>query len=216
MMSRSGQWEDNQCPRCGLPEDTTHVLCCPDRDATSTWSTVVNHLESSLIRDHTDPRLTEAIIAGLNSWRTGNPPEVTFPPAIEQAFQHQSAIGWRSLTDGFLSTHWAEAQASYRNSDNFSPTLWGAMAIRRIWQIPWTMWSHRNNALHTGNDNHPKVMQVDRDIAEEIQLGATTLDPSTGQLFRAQATSILSASLPTKLAWLNSIRQGRIRFLQTF
>jgi hypothetical protein len=170
------------------------------------WKEQLLILESNLNALGTDPAIIQSIIKGLSSWHDA-PCEDT--SSGSPAFHAQEAIGWWPFLLGFVSTQWANDQAKCVTiPGRFSSQSWMEKVIRWVWHIPWNMWVHRNQALHTA-DISPQRQQTARMIQDELQTGPLGLDPHTASLFRASATTISTAPLPMQQAWLQSVRLGR-------
>jgi len=93
--------EDDQCPCCGQPEDTNHVIRCMGMGATETWSEQVNVLTEWMTEANTHPLLQDTILANLQRWHQGLPPVTTHAiPKIQQMLESQTLIEWRNLMEG--------------------------------------------------------------------------------------------------------------------
>ena len=106
--------QDDACPRCGQPEDSTHVYICTGQNALSTWDSNLTHLTESLTKSQTDPAITHTIDTSLASWRQyGHVPLHLIPPSLHLLVLQQTLIGWHQLLEGVAGTQWQHAQQDY-------------------------------------------------------------------------------------------------------
>lgn len=82
---------------------------------------------------------------------------------------------------------------------------------RRIWQIAWDLWEHRNNLLHNeGNRAHRKeVEDLNSAIESEWEKGRDTLPQCYNSLFNTTLQILLDKSQHSKQQWLNSVWTAR-------
>jgi hypothetical protein len=100
-MKRWKDWDSDRCPRCGSPEDATHVWLCKGPGTEELWSKVVAELEVTMRKLDTDPTLAHIISLYLQSWRTGE--AITYEPPREfQVFfkLNLQLVGASFLKDG--------------------------------------------------------------------------------------------------------------------
>jgi len=96
--------EDDQCPCCGQPEDTNHVIRCTGAGATEIWTEQMNVLTEWMTEANTHPLLQDTLLANLQRWRQGLPPVTAHAaPRMQQMLESQSLIGWRNLMEGLPS-----------------------------------------------------------------------------------------------------------------
>ena len=100
--------DNNLCPCCHTPEDSTHVIRCNASDFSSFWDegivTLTNHLEAN----RCCPSLCAAIVSRLNAWRQAIP-FTDYPywsPALRDLIHSQDTLGWKNLMEGIPSTAW--------------------------------------------------------------------------------------------------------------
>jgi hypothetical protein len=67
-MKQWKQWESDQCPRCGNPEDSSHVWLCQDQGARDIWSKAIAAIELTLRKLDTEPTILHLILVYLNVW----------------------------------------------------------------------------------------------------------------------------------------------------
>jgi len=88
-MYRWKQWDKDQCPRCGEPEDAPHVWTCKDSGARDLWDKAMASIELTLRRLDTEPTIRHLILLYLKGWQTNE--DITYlpPRALEAAVQEQ-------------------------------------------------------------------------------------------------------------------------------
>ena len=94
------------------------------------------------------------------------------------------------------------------------PLLWMARLQRKIWEIAWTMWEHRNNTLHNdGTTFHQHEMRaVDSAIVTEWTNGLDGLPPQHYSfLFTGSLQLRLSENIHQKQMWLCTVWSARDR-----
>jgi hypothetical protein len=149
-MKRWKQWETDLCPRCGEPEDASHVWVCKDLGARDTWSNAIATIDLTLRKLDTDPTIRHLILVYLNGWQTGT--DITYKPPqeLEAVLREQTTIGWHHFFEGWLSKSWIEAQQTYYTKTKSHKTgrRWVVALIKKLWDTAWYMWEHRNEVLH--------------------------------------------------------------------
>jgi hypothetical protein len=112
-MKRWKEWDSDRCPRCGSPEDATHVWLCKGPGTEELWSKVVAELEVMMRKLDTDPTLVHIISLYLHSWRTGDAITYEPPREFQALLQAQSAVGWGKFFEGWVVLQWTEQQNRY-------------------------------------------------------------------------------------------------------
>ena len=86
--------DDNACPCCGLPEDSTHVLQCQACGANTIWEDNFQKLEKLLEDSHTHPDIQSAILQRLSEFHFRSPhvPIYGLSSAAACATQEQDTI----------------------------------------------------------------------------------------------------------------------------
>jgi hypothetical protein len=149
-MKRWQQRHDDSCPRCGMQEDSAHVWLCKGEGVDEIWDKAILEVERWLTKVQTDPDIKHAILAHLNSWRTGHPLDSPNPFLLEEILLGQSRVGWRRFFEGWLIREWTMAQqAYYKISKSLrSGRRWTVELIKKLWDVAWDLWEHRNSILH--------------------------------------------------------------------
>jgi thiamine phosphate synthase YjbQ (UPF0047 family) len=79
-MERWGQWNVDQCPHCGEPEDARHVWLCKAPGARDVWAKSIDSIDLKLRQLHTEPTLCHTILHYLSGWQSGASGTYTPPP----------------------------------------------------------------------------------------------------------------------------------------
>ena len=148
------KWQaHSDCPRCGQDNETVeHVLLCNEISALALWDESISDLNKWLGENLCEPEMKEVICLSLQAWHNGTPlpPVYTNNPQLLSAIRQQDSLTWYSFLCGFYSRNWRAVQRDHllhiRSSK--SSLLWMSKLQRRIWEIPWKLWEHRNNQLH--------------------------------------------------------------------
>ena len=205
---------DSTCPRCSLPEeDMTHVLRCPQVEATHAWTSKLKSFQTWLAQNYTSPTVVLAICDRLNTWRAGLP-FTPLSPNLTSTFQEvilaQDTMGWESFLYGFWILAWESVQAAYLISIKSKMTIkrWITSIIRKLWDIAWDMWDHRNQWLHH-KETGQLVVQLHAEISDQYRMGFATLLRKEKALFKSSLVSLLRTSTANKQLWLQRIRSAR-------
>jgi hypothetical protein len=166
------KWKERDnpnCPRCGQFEDAPHVWKCTGCDANLVWKKSLEQLSDWLSSVQTDPDVQDAIIAYLNSWREDSIPEKVVSFDLKDIVQYQSNQGWRLVFEGWIPIAWDEIQQAYYNLIKSRRTgkRWTICLIKKLWDIAWDLWDHRNDATsfgeHIGNSRTEAARSTDQD-----------------------------------------------------
>ena len=89
---------------------------------------------------------------------------------------------------------------------------WTVALIKKLQDIAWDMWDHRNGILHGDPDRHHRkgeVEQADANIVREWQRGDAGLLQEDRFLFRNPQEQVLARTLELKWQWLTSVTGAR-------
>jgi hypothetical protein len=214
MMHRRKERESDACPRCGESEDMEHVWLCK-HDTAAIWEKSLDALEQWLLIHRTHPEMTRLIIKGLQMWRTGEDTAglSTDIPWLREVITLQNECGWRNLFEGLLVKGWQKATALHlsRIRSPRSSRRWTSAFIRKMWQVAWDLWEHRNGYLHEA-DNNLISQQVNQNIELQFQMGTNNLDRETKKLFKLGARQVLvKKPLEIRQQWLRRVQAARLR-----
>jgi hypothetical protein len=157
----------DECPRCGESESVEHVWRCGNPDTTKLWNEQMGALKKLLRQLQTDPRITKVIIDGLNGWRQGEEKRYNSRFSAEQAADYQTEMGWKHFFEGRLHKQWRVLQEQYflQLAIQRSGKRWSGAIIKKLWDIAWDLWEHRNGILH-GKDCALLTIKIDKKIKE--------------------------------------------------
>ena len=136
------------------------------------------------------------------------PPTLSLP--FHEAIRAQDVLGWDKFILGFWPLQWEGAQSQYLQSLQCKLTIkrWIISLIRKLWDIIWDMWEHRNEKLHHSEQGE-LVLQLNMEVAAEYRRGHSHLSRKEKTLFQRPVTSILQSSIPYKQLWLQRIQSAR-------
>ena len=217
MMRLYKQQTHSKCPRCQQPnENTLHVLKCRDPSSSNLWTEQLTKLKDWITTQNGPPQMGETIYNYLLSWRYDIPPAPVTninEQLLRHAVIHQTRIGWQSFIEGFMAKTWKPYVEDHfqHTKDKRSPTLWLARLQRRIWEIPWEQWQHRNDILHqSGNSIHrAEASAIDVEVTAEWAQGLRGLPAQYGYLFNGSMQERLQESFHRKRMWLSTVWAAR-------
>ena len=207
----------DNCPRCGVPnETTTHILQCPCASANLVWDKSLKSLKDWLIDNKSCPDLRRLLLHILNRWsmqlEVTNLNSYEFE-TCENVFKSQSMIGWRQLMGGCLSLEWAKAQQKYYEWIGVRKTdkRWVVAMIKKLWQISWTLWIDRNDLLHKTPmaADLSGAASLDKAIRDECHLGNNGLPAPVKATFPKDIDRLVKAPLAQRKSWLVLVRAAR-------
>jgi ribonuclease HI len=198
----------DHCPRCGKhAEDVTHVVRCREPEATALWKKEIKKLEVWMTTNGGHPEMISAVCSNLNHWR--DPEAIALrTPLTRDAVYEQSQIGWGKLLFGLMSKRWRQIQQQHflNNNSQKSATLWMAKVQRRIWEIAWELWMHRNNMLHDDNKSvhYEEASAIRREIRKEYRRQQWATQDHV-YLFQTSVQDRLNDSITRQQLWLTSV-----------
>ena len=157
----------------------------------------------------TDPSITDALCNGLNQWHQhGNVPDT----ATDSLMSDQNIIGWNGVLEGCFSKKWEERQDQYflANTSKRSGFKWQVELCKRIWQIPWDLWQHRNRVEHA-NDQQNLIQQIQNNVQEELTRGNNNDLDIERFLQEAIQPTFNDRTIAYKKGWLRGIQALRAR-----
>jgi hypothetical protein len=141
------QRDTDACPRCGQPEDESHVWKSQNQEACKVWQPSLQELEQWMIKANTAPQLREELLNYLSNWRNDSTlsPYILAPP-----FASQQECKWQSMIEGWARRSWVEGQHNYCSTIGSLRTgcRWLIEIIKKLWKVAWDQWEHRNVILH--------------------------------------------------------------------
>jgi len=176
------------------------------------WTNAIEELKVWMENQDTDEYITTAITQHLLHWYDPTTPVNQSPPSeISAAIRQQSLLGWEQLVFGRLGTYWGESQLRYvqanRPTKIKSIRRWKASLVRKLLEMAWDFWDHRNGELHRVELSilHHDI-QVH--IRQEFSLGDIN-NHRLRQLMKPGADAITARPLAQQQDWLRSVRIHR-------
>jgi hypothetical protein len=147
MAKKMGLRVTDECPHCKSPESTQHVWQCQTPQTDAIWKTGLKELKVELGRLQTKVATMDQIEKGLNSWRNLCQPDCENE---QGAILLQTELGWGHFFEGRHHVQWRKDQEAVYTESNSKLTgkKWSSAIIRKIWEIAWKLWEHRNNTLY--------------------------------------------------------------------
>ena len=215
-MKRRGKWPIDNCPRCGEENETTvHVLQCQDPRAKVQWKKSLETLNSWMKEQKTHPGIRVVVIAHLTKWQE-NGPDPTLDGQeffdLPAAIMNQNEVGWQAFIEGCPAQGWRDSQQQYYMYIGSKKTglRWLSALIRKLWQVAWDMWEHRNGILHDKEKGQAALEREER-IRDEFDEGWAALDRDTRLMFRPGLAKVLRFKAGPQRAWLARVETARQR-----
>jgi hypothetical protein len=218
MMLRWKQRVTDECPRCSEVETTEHVWKCTGEGANAVWDKSIEELRKWLKAQGTLPNFNDLICDRLSAWRYSIPytVEPSNCPGLKRTVEQQEKLGWRCLLEGFPVKGWAEIQEAYygRKGSRRSGKRWLVAVLKKLSDIAWDQWEHRNGILH---DKETGTRNIEREgeIREQFTIGLRTVMVDDRHFLEKGVDVVLEQSPEVQEAWLIRViasrgRHGRI------
>ncbi len=217
VQQRNNFQDHAECPRCSSFENKAHVVICPAPNAQRQWAASLSRLATWLTKAHTLPDIRNAILLRLSAWHQGN--DLLAPsyawPGVNGIVLLQDSIGWRTFLEGSILHAWAAKQQDYYNwlQKRNTSKQWITTLIKKLWQISWNMWEHRNGELK--NPASPASLREHARLDALISAEYTNPLPlytKARRWFRRSQEIIFTESLDYKNQWLESVSLARARY----
>lgn len=201
-----------KCPRCPWPEETVeHVYTCPSIEADKQWKESISKLLDWMEEQKTDPDIIRNIRDGLNAWRLD--PTAGVQPAFSSARATQEFIGWRPFLEGCLTWEWQAQQQRYYQTLKSRKTgrRWSTLIIRKLWEVAWDMWEHRNGILHQ-KDNAVKHQVTDLELRRLFAVGPRKVLRRDRRLFEKPLEEWLASDPFVRRQWVSMVTKSTKRY----
>ena len=197
--------ESDACPRCGEPETAEHVWICMG-DTNELWGKAMEDLQFHLQAMETDPEITQAILRGLNNWRSGEANNRAENGRATNAIKVQTELGWKPFFEGRVVKEWRSLQQQYltKISSRRSGKRWLVALIEKMWQIAWDLWEHRNGILH-GQENHLASEKLDKEITTVYHQARAQKISDIKGLVSIPLDTIMKWPVHQKQLWINRV-----------
>jgi hypothetical protein len=201
------QQDDDECPRCQVAEDTTHVLRCTAHGATDVWNASVEKLWDALAMMDTPDDLRDAIIARLNQWRADSPLHIdpSWSESLRAVIISQDSLGWKNFLEGIPSILFRHHITHHYSSNGIDRSVktWLRKVLQLAHDIAWNQWQHRNKILH--EDDKPRMKRgialLDQEICSLYVAGGHTLPAADQYHFQIPIDDLLNRSVQYKQHW---------------
>ena len=220
MKLRKHSTEDT-CPTClaqptpvTVCETVGHLYKCPS--ASAVWKEKLEAFDESLATLGTEPGVRVAIVENLQAWRTDSPAPVRTDSTAHALVVAQNHLGWHAAFEGRFAIGWAEAQERHYRATPSKPyhngRRWLSQVIKKLFEISWDLWTHRNNELHK-RDTGIRILELHQDVADEFTQGTCNI-PRLKLLMKPGLDHIRMRAPTHLVAWLYQIRAERDLFAQ--
>jgi len=202
---------DSNCPHCNQEmEDKQHILQCMAVTAQQCWNKVLQDLEGWLRSVNMDPKLAEAIMAGLRGWYSR---ENLFPMTNLLIVTQQNQLGWDLFVEGGLLRLWQLEQAKFWATIKTCrlSKRWVLELIKKLWEVLWDLWTHRNEELHSSEMARVQILENDINtrILQAFQSRSRDLLQDALHLLQAPQERVLAQPVITKQLWLDTLEAAK-------
>jgi len=143
---------------------------------------------------------------GLRQWHDAMS---TANQAYPRWLAEQQEVGLNSALDGWLSLQWRYKQDQFWSQirSHKSSKQWTAKLIKKLWDIAWDMWEHRNEALHHSPENRQNILEsaINNKITQFYALGCNILPQDAMRLIEHSLEAQLAQPVNTKILWVESV-----------
>jgi hypothetical protein len=129
------------------------------------------------------------------------------PFCLQEVIEQQKSMGWNLMLEGWLAAKWELEQQAYYTliKSRQSWNRWLIAIIKKLWQVAWDLWDHRNKVLHEKENTvmQSHQHQLDRLVTATYQhLSTYVIDCSDQYLTRLAITQLLTKDYEYKNVWL--------------
>ena len=151
-------------------------------------------LKNELTKLHTLLNLTEVLCNRLTAWRHDAEPtvQVSHFLGLRTTIENQEKVGWQAMLEGMPVKGWEEVQQRYLiwRKKRQTGKQWLAAVIRKLWDVAWDLWEHRNGILHDVNTNVAE-QQLNSEVTAEYNMGKQTVTKEARQVFQPGLDKLL-------------------------
>ena len=148
------------------------------------WEEQYIEMEEWMMGNLTCPDIILSIVSRLKTWRVQmehDGLEKSRFEGVNEAREYQERIGWGIMLEGCVTHRWASAQQKYYEwiGSKKSGNRWMTNLIKKLWDMSWIAWDHRNTILHDEDNvvNKEELSLLNEAIQEEWELGCISLPP---------------------------------------
>jgi hypothetical protein len=163
------------CLHCGETEDRDHLVRCSFAPRLKWRGELLRHLRETHDSPENNPYLLDILIDGLDAWLRHQTIDLTrYPRRYHQLIIEQTAIGWRHLFNGHITTQWRIRQDKFLRQSNISTRAhtgsnWSLRTLTSLWTDFFRIWTDRNEAIH-GHDLKSQNQARHRRLRAEMEL----------------------------------------------
>jgi hypothetical protein len=205
------------CPSCNeAAEDDWHWITC---DVRHEWRDLqARAMSGRLGMLKTEPGLKIIFLRAFKALlSTGDftiPATDTYSDNEQRVIDSQSAIGWKHILFGRLSSEWLRVQdehvdAAKLDKGKYSGQTWATQVTKHIWQRLLALWSLRNKSLHGDTFQENEATQRSRiePLIERLYSRQHELDEFDRRaLFRKPLATRLAQPLSVLTVWLSVVQ----------
>ncbi len=205
-----------KCEFCKIEDEfTMHIARCKDPGRTSMFQTSVNELTVWLKRtlgEYSVAATVEAYLLGRGETSMTDSMHGT-NSALELVADDSDRLGWDSLIEGCISTHWQALVSPLLHETNnclLFPS-WGCQFISRLHKIVHKQWIYRNIYIHfRGKDGLaiPEHQEVMNKVEEHALTDPETLLPRHRHLLEEDFEALGGGQTSDRLLWLASMESA--------
>ena len=214
MMKLWKKRSSDACPRCGEIEDAQHVWWCQQPEARLKRAQGFHKLSDWMDKELTAPEISSAITSRLNTVSCQTVPhdfDFLFP-GVQAALEDQDFIGWNNFFEGCIASSWTETQQKYYEwiACRKSGRRWTVALIKKLYDIAWDMWEHRNHILHAKENEEVlhNMTLVDSEITFLWRQGYGNLPAREHYLFSGSLEDLLQSSVRNRQTWLATVNSA--------
>jgi hypothetical protein len=132
---------------------------------------------------------------------------------VQNAVSQQEDLGWQLFLEGWLCLEWEALQQAYLNLFGFRITgkRWVAELIKKLWQIAWDLWEHRNRILHENTNRVSTSIEqnLKYKVREQFYWASRLLHHTPdAYLLASPLSQLLLRSMEYQAAWVSQVTQA--------
>jgi hypothetical protein len=197
--------DGTECPKCSEPHETIdHLFRCPQR--TEFRRKYITQLTAQLQLLDTPKEITSAIVKGVRGWLKDSPELYCGDTHVEQAFDQQTTIGWKSWLRGIQGSRWAELMEQHyqetppMESHRKTGISWHRKLIKWTVNLAYSLWKERNAELHD-KDEQQWASEAAREITCIYELETEVEQPDQA-IFQVELAEQLRRPWRSIRMWL--------------
>jgi hypothetical protein len=165
----------------------------------------------------TYPAAQHTIISSRSAWRTGSPYPNSLDSDVQSLLSLQMLMGWEAAFKTEIVLGWSTIQEEYYRSTNAKPfhngLRWLSLLIRKLFDISWDLWEHRNDTLHKRTLGI-KARELAKSVQLEFELGSC--ESTRLRLLFAPGMTRICLRQPSQIeSWLYQVSTERSSIAQS-